>query len=122
MSFEDHPLFGCPGTDLYIGKNIAVLCDVVTFANELNLPVAILSLDQEKAFGRVDWSFLLSTLDGMGFGVLSFTDLDSFTRYAKLRQYQLIPLTCAARCAAGVSSIAAALSSDNGSHCCQHTL
>ena len=46
-----------------LGKNVALLYDVCTYANELNLFVAILSLDQENAFDRFDWSSLLS----MGF-------------------------------------------------------
>ena len=46
---------GLPGR--YISKNIAFLRDVVELANEYNLPVALLSLDQEKAFDRVDWPF-----------------------------------------------------------------
>ena len=46
-----------------LGKNVALLYDVSTYANELKLFVAILSLDQENAFDRFDWSSLLS----MGF-------------------------------------------------------
>ena len=38
----------------YIGENVALLRDVAQYANDLNIPVAILSLDQEKAFDRVD--------------------------------------------------------------------
>ena len=60
---------GVPGR--YISKNVALLRDVVDFANERDLPVAILSLDQEKAFDWVDWHFLLSILHAMGFGLLS---------------------------------------------------
>ena len=40
-------------------------------------PVAILSLDQEKAFDRVDWGFMLSTLRTMGFG-------ESFVNWVRL--------------------------------------
>ena len=57
---------GVPGR--YIGENVALLRDVVDLANERDLPVAVLSLDQEKAFDRVDWQFLFSTLNVMGFG------------------------------------------------------
>ena len=38
----------------YIVENVALLCDVATYANELNFFVAILSLDQENAIDRVD--------------------------------------------------------------------
>ena len=66
---------GVPGR--YIGENVAFLCDVVELANEYNLPVALLSLDQEKAFDRVDWPFLFATLAKMGFG-------DNFIRWVRL--------------------------------------
>ena len=52
----------------YIGENVAFLRDVVELANEYKLPVALLSLDQEKAFDLVDWPFLFATLAKMGFG------------------------------------------------------
>ena len=47
---------GVPGR--YIGENVSFLRDVVHFASSSDVPVALLSLDQEKAFDRVDWSFL----------------------------------------------------------------
>ena len=41
---------GVPGR--FIGENVALLRDVVDFASSSNIPVAIISLDQEKAFDR----------------------------------------------------------------------
>ena len=52
----------------FIGENVALLRDVVSFASSSRTPVSILSLDQEKAFDRVDWGFMRSTLVAMGFG------------------------------------------------------
>lgn len=73
---------GVPGR--YIGENAAFLRDVVSYASETNCPLAILSLDQEKAFDRVDWTFLYSTLSAMKFGPpfinwvrLLYTDISS---------------------------------------------
>ncbi|PFX30003.1 Transposon TX1 uncharacterized 149 kDa protein [Stylophora pistillata] len=66
---------GVPGR--YIGENVALLRDVVTYAESSATPIAVLSLDQEKAFDRVDWGFMRSTLLAMGFGpsFISWVDL-----------------------------------------------
>ena len=66
---------GVPGR--FIGENVALLRDVVDYPESSGTEVAILSLDQEKAFDRVDWSFMRSTLTAMGFGssFISWVDL-----------------------------------------------
>ena len=66
---------GVPGR--YIGENVALLRDVVTYAESSGTPIAVLSLDEEKAFDRVDWGFMRSTLLAMGFGpsFISWVDL-----------------------------------------------
>ena len=57
---------GVPGR--FNGDTVALLHDVVNYATLTNVPVAMLSLDQEKAFERVDWGFLRSVVVQMGFG------------------------------------------------------
>ena len=56
----------CEVPSRYIGENVALLRDVATHANELNLFVATLSSDQEKAIVSIAL-FLLRTLLSMGF-------------------------------------------------------
>ena len=67
---------GVPGC--FIGENVALLRDVVMFASSSGAPVAILSLNQEKAFDCVDWGFMGSTLVAMGFSPSFVTWVDLF--------------------------------------------
>ena len=66
---------GLPGH--FIGENVALLRDLVHYCEVSNFHAGILSLDQEKAFDRLDWSFLISTLSKMGFG-------ESFIKWIRL--------------------------------------
>ena len=66
---------GVPGR--FIGENVTLLRDLAHYCEVTNFPAAILSLDQEKACDRVDWSFLFSTLSKMSFG-------DSFIKWIRL--------------------------------------
>ena len=44
------------------------LHDVIPYANERNVPLAVISVDQMKAFNRVSHPFLFKTLQKFGFG------------------------------------------------------
>lgn len=74
----------CGVPSRFDSENVALLQDVGDYANELNLPVAISSLDQEKAFDRLEWPFPFATLSRLGFGpsfirwgMLFYTDIRS---------------------------------------------
>ena len=72
----------CAVPGRFIGENVALLRDLAHYCEVTNFPAAILSLDQEKAFDRVDWAFLFKTMSKMGFG-------DSFIKFAC---FTLIPV------------------------------
>ena len=58
---------GCiPGRT--INDNLRHIQDTITYANEMNIPLALLSVDQLKAFDRVSHTFLFKTLAKFGFG------------------------------------------------------
>ena len=63
---------GIPGQT--ISENLCLIRDLVEYAD---MPLALLSLDQEKAFDRLDWTFLQRILLKFGFG-------DSFCRWIGL--------------------------------------
>ena len=51
-----------------INDNVSLLRDAITYANDTNTPLALISLDHLKAFDRVSHSFLFKTLEKFGFG------------------------------------------------------
>lgn len=54
--------------DRYIGQNIRLMNDIITFTEDTNEPGIITCIDFEKAFDTVEWNFLFKTLDIFGFG------------------------------------------------------
>ena len=55
-----------PGRSIY--DNINLIRDVIFYANVENIPLAILNLDQKKAFDNVDHGYLFNIMKSMGFG------------------------------------------------------
>ena len=52
----------------YIGENIVLLNSIFQYSREASVPSALLSLDQGKAFDRVDHGFLFRIMSHVGFG------------------------------------------------------
>ena len=55
-----------PGRSIY--DNVNLIRDAIFYANIENIPLAILNLDQKKAFDNVDHDYLFEIMDVMGFG------------------------------------------------------
>ena len=52
----------------YIGDNIRTLYDIMAYLENTNLSGLLVSIDFEKAFDSVDWSFMINVLRAFGFG------------------------------------------------------
>ena len=57
---------GVPGGSII--PNLNLMRDLIEYCNAKNLPLAIIGLDQEKTFDRVNWNFLERVLQKMNFG------------------------------------------------------
>ena len=52
----------------YIGENIRLLCEIIEYANEHNLPALLFFSDFEKAFDSLNHEFMFNTLRHFNFG------------------------------------------------------
>jgi len=52
----------------YIGENIRLALDTIEYLNDNNLPGLMFLIDFEKAFDKLEWSFLFKTLEFFNFG------------------------------------------------------
>ncbi len=51
-----------------IHHNTALIRDIIDHANDMDLKASLVSIDQMKAFDRVDWNFLFKTLERFNLG------------------------------------------------------
>ncbi len=79
--------------DRCISDNLHLVRDVIDYAFKNNIDMGLLSLDQEKAFDRVDHQFLFRVLKAFGFG-------DTFVAMIKLLYNDA---TCMVKMSGGLS-------------------
>ena len=72
---EDDQTCGVPGRTIL--NNTFILRDLVIICKQKDIPAAIISIDQMKAFDRVNWIFMFKTLRKFGFG-------NDFIKWVKL--------------------------------------
>ena len=71
----DDQTCGVPGRTIL--NNVFILRDLVVICKQKNIPAAIISIDQMKAFDRVNWAFMYKTLQTFGFQ-------ETFVKWIKL--------------------------------------
>ena len=52
----------------YIGENVRLILDIMSYTKEKNLPGIALFIDFRKAFDTIEWDFLIDTLNKFNFG------------------------------------------------------
>ena len=52
----------------YIGDNTRIVCDLMQFVDEKNIPGLLLLIDFEKAYDSLSWSFMKNVLKSFNFG------------------------------------------------------
>lgn len=68
LEFIENPDQTCSVPGRIIFSNVTLLRDIIDFIQETDECAILVSLDQEKAFDRVDRTFLLQLLEIYGFG------------------------------------------------------
>ena len=63
-----HPDQTCSVPGRTIQDNVHLIRNLIEYVNDKNMPAAIISLDQSKAFDRVSHEYLFKVLHGFGFG------------------------------------------------------
>jgi len=52
----------------YIGENVRLIMDIMSYTEEKNIPGVALFIDFRKAFDTIEWDFLLDSLNKFNFG------------------------------------------------------
>ena len=52
----------------YIGENVTLISDIISYTAAKTLPGLAILLDFEKAFDSLEWNFLFKALDKLNFG------------------------------------------------------
>jgi len=52
----------------YIGENVRLILDIMSYTDEKNVPGVALFIDFRKAFDTIEWDFLIDTLNKFNFG------------------------------------------------------
>ena len=70
-------------TNRYIGDNIRLIYDLISYLNKENMPGLLFCLDFEKAFDSVDLKFMFKVLHAFGFGPAISQWIFTFYRHIK---------------------------------------
>ena len=77
LEYIHHPNQTCNVPGCSITDNLLLIRDSFEYIYQKQYPIAMISLDQEKAFDQLDWSFLDKVMERMNFG-------KSFRNWVKL--------------------------------------